>query len=155
MSTKDLIGIGFVIFASLSTQLPHMLFRHHPKFTGAQLAEKYPELAWLRFAYPVLSVLWFLIFGALPIFLIVTSTFEQFLLFSPFQSIIYIMGGAIGSLSILHGLLGLITNVCPLPRKRGRLYVYDEAMQPMALLLMAAGVFVIIIALGMIYFYVL
>ncbi len=88
-------------------------------------------------------------------FMIVTSTFELFLLFSPFQSIIYIMGGAIGSLSILHGLLGLITNVCPLPRKRGRLYVYDEAMQPMALLLMAAGVFVIIIALGMIYFYVL
>lgn len=151
MSIKELIGIGFVIFASLSIQLPQVMFRHHPKLTGAELAEKYPELAWVRFAYPILSILWFLIFGCIPILYLIISNFE---LFAPFQAILYVLGGVIASISILHGLLGLITNVCPIPRKRNRLYVYDEEMQPTALLLMAAGVFVIIIALAMIYFYV-
>ena len=85
-------------------------------------------------------------------FFIISSSFTQF---APFQAVMYILGGAIGSTSILHGLLGLITNVCPIPRKRNRLYVYDEDMQSTALLLMAAGVFVIIIALAMIVFYVM
>ena len=152
MNTKELIGMGFVIFASLSTQLPHVLFKHQPKMTGVELAEKYPEIAWLRFSYPILSVLWFLIFGGIPLFFMFSSAFEAFL---PFQAIMYVLGGAIASISILHGLLGLISNVCPITRKRSRLYVYDEEMQPTALLLMAAGVFVIIIALAMIYFYVL
>ena len=151
MDTKEMIGLGFVILASLSTQLPHVLFKHHPKMTGAELAERYPELAWLRFSYPILSVLWFLIFGAVPLFFIFSSTFESFI---PFQATMYVLGGAIASISILHGLLGLITNVCPISRKRSRLYVYDEDMQPTALLLVAAGVFVIIIALTTIYFYV-
>lgn len=151
MNTKEMIGLVFVILASLSTQLPHVLFKHHPKMTGAELAEKYPELAWLRFSYPLLSVIWFLIFGGVPLFLMFGSTFLSFI---PLQAMIYVLGGAIGSISILHGLLGLITNVCPIPRKRSRLYVYEDDMQPTALLLMAAGVFVIIIALAMIYFYV-
>jgi hypothetical protein len=64
----------------------------------------------------------------------------------------YILGGAIGSTSILHGLLGLVTNVCPIPQKRNRLYVYDEDMFTNALLLMAAGVFVIVVAFAMIFF---
>ena len=67
----------------------------------------------------------------------------------------YILGGAIGSQSILHGLLALISNVCPIPQKRARLYVYDEDIQTTALLIMAVGVFVVIIALAMINFYVL
>jgi len=152
MNTKELIGMGFVLFSVLTMQLPHVLFRHHPKLTGAELAEKYPEFAWLRFSYPILSIIWFLIFGGIPIFFVIRSDFGQV---TPFQIISYILGGAIGSISILHGFLGLITNVCPITRKQSRQYVYDEEMQPIALLLMATGVFVVVIALAMIYFYVL
>lgn len=152
METKLMIGMGFVVFASLTTQLPHAMFRHYPKVTGGDLAEQHPELAWIRVAYPILSILWFLFFGFLPIYLMINTTTENLI---PFQATLYILGGAIGSISILHGLFGLVTNVCPIPRKRNRLYVYDEDMQTMALLLMAAGVFVIVIALAMISLYVL
>ena len=31
MNIKELIGFGFVVFASLSTQLPHVLFKVLPK----------------------------------------------------------------------------------------------------------------------------
>lgn len=147
-----MVGLGFIIFASLTTQLPYVMFRHYPRMTGSELAEQYPELAWIRAAYPILSILWFLVFGFGPIYLMIRFGFDMLV---PFQATIYILAGTIGSTSILHGLLGLVTNVCPIPRKRGHLYVYDEEMYANALLLMAAGVIVIIIALVMIFFYVL
>jgi hypothetical protein len=152
MDNKMLIGIGFVIFATLSTQLNMVMFRHYPKITGSELAEQHPELAWITIAYPILSIIWFLIFGMLPIYLMISSASSSFM---PFQATLYILGGAIGSISILHGLLGFLTNVFPIPRKRNRLYVYDDDMQMTAMLLLATGIFVIIIALATIYFYVL
>ena len=152
MSTKEWIGIGFVILASITTQVPQVLFKHHLKLSGKELAENYPELAWIRISYPILAMLWFFVFGVGPLFLLFTSSYLQAI---PFQATVYILGAAIGSLSILNGGLALITNVCPIPKKRNRQYVYDEDMQPTALLIMAVGVFVIIIALAMIYFYVL
>jgi len=153
MEFSTLLGIGYIIFASLSAQLPHVLFRHYPKMTGSELAEKYPELAWLRFSYPILSVLWFLAFGGIPMFLMITTI--PFGAAESFQSVIYVLGAAIGSISILHGGLALLTRVCPLAHKRYRLYVYDDDMQPMALLILAMGVFVIIVAMAMIFIYVL
>ncbi len=147
-----MIGIGFVIFASLSTQINMVMFRHYHKITGSELAEQHPELAWIPFAYPILSIIWFLIFGVLPIYLMISSASSSFM---PFQATLYILGGAIGSISILHGLLGLITNVFPIPSKRNRLYVYDDDMQMAAMQLLSVGIFVIIIALATIYFYVL
>jgi len=152
MDAKILIGMGFVIFSSLTTQLTIVIFRHYPKMNGSELAEQYPDLSWIRMGYPVLSILWFMIFGLLPILLLIRSAPVSLM---PFQGTLYILGGAIGSTSILHGLLGLITNVYPIPRKHNRQYVYDENMQSMALLLMATGVIVIIIALSMIVFYVI
>lgn len=152
MESKLLIGMGFIVFASLTTQLSGIIFRHYPKMTGGELAEQYPELAWMPVAYPVLSVLWFLIFGFAPIYLMINSELGFMI---PFQASIYILGGAIGSTSILQGLFGLISKICPLPHKRNRLYVFDEDMRTPALLLMVAGVFMIIVALAMIYFYVL
>jgi hypothetical protein len=153
MEFSTLLSFGYIIFASLSVQLPHVLFRHYPKMTGRELADQYPELAWLRFSYPVLSVLWFLAFGGIPLFLMITAT--SFGAAQSFQSVFYILGAAIGSNSILHGGLALLTNVCPLPQKRQRLYVYDEEMQPTALIILAMGVFVIIVAMATIYFYIL
>ena len=152
MDVKLLIGFGFIIFASLTTQLPHIMFRHIPKMTGRELAIQHPQLSWIQILYPIFSVLWFVIFGFVPIYFLLRS---ETMLSLPFQATFFILGGAIGSISILHGLFGLFTNVCPIPRKRNRLYIYDEDIQTMALLLMAAGVFVIIIALAMIYFYVI
>ena len=149
MDTKMMVGLGFMIFASLTTQLPYVMFRHHPKLSGSELAGQHPELAWIRIVYPILSILWFLVFGLVPLFWIMRSVSD---LLVPFQATFYILGGAIGSTSILHGILGLVTNVCPIPRKRGALYVHDEGMYSNALLLMAAGIFVIIIALAMIFF---
>jgi hypothetical protein len=153
MEISEMIGLGYVVFATLTTQLPHVLFRHHSKMTGAELAEKYPKLAWLRYTYPVSSVLWFLVFGGIPIFLmIITAPFGEE---AVFLATIYILGATIGSMSILHGGISLLTNVCPLPRKRNRLYVYDEDMQPTAFMILAMGLFVIIIAMVMVYFYVI
>ena len=62
---------------------------------------------------------------------------------------------SIGSMSILLGGIALLTNVIPLPKKRGTLFVYDENMQPTALMILALGLFVIIVAMAVIYFYVL
>ncbi len=152
MNTKELIGIGFVVLASLTTQLPQVLFRQHPKLSGKELAEKFPELAWIRFSYPILTILWFIVFGMVPIFLLFSSDFMQMI---PFQATVYFLGAAIGSLSILNGGLALVTNVCPIPQRRNRQYVYDEDMQPTALLIMAVGVFVISVALSMIIFFVM
>jgi len=152
MDSKMLIGIGFVVFASLSTQLNMVMFRHYPKITGSELAKQHPELTWITIAYPILSIVWFLIFGMLPIYLTISSASDSFM---PFQVTLYILGGAIGSISILHGFLGLLTNVFPIPRKRNRLYVYNDDLQMTAMLLLATGIFVIIIALATIYFYVL
>lgn len=149
MDTKLALGIGFVILASLTTQLPHVIFRHQNKMTGRELAENYPALAWIRFTYPILSIIWFLVFGVAPIFLMINFTFDAIL---PFQLVLFILGAAIGSLSILHGGLALITNVCPLPQKQNRKYVYEEEMRTNALLMISTGIFMVIIALAMIYY---
>ena len=151
METKALIGMGFIVLASLTIQIPQLMFRYHRKMSGSELAEEYPDVAWIQIGYPVLAVLWFLLFGGVPIFLMINST-NLLVVFS--ETIFYILGAVIGSQSILNGGLALLTHVCPIPRKRNRLYVYDEDMLPTALLIMAVGVFVIIIALAMIYFYV-
>jgi len=152
MDSKMLIGIGFVIFSTLSTQLNMVMFHHYPKITASELSELHPELAWITFVYPIFSIIWFLIFGMLPIYLMITSASDSL---APFPAILFILGGAIGSTSILHGLFGLLTNLFPIPRKRNRLYVYGENLHKSALLLMAIGIFVIIIALATIYYYVL
>jgi hypothetical protein len=152
METSTIIGIGYIIFATLSAQLPFVLFRHHPKMTGSQLAEAHPGLAWLRYSYPLLSTIWVLAFGGISFYLMFTMR-----LFEPVevsQAVFYILGAAIGSTSILHGGLALLTRVCPLPRRRGHLFVYDDDMQFNALMIMAMGIFVIIVAMAMIYFYV-
>ena len=153
MEISEMIGLGFVILATLSTQLPHMIFRHHPKMTGAELAEKYPKVTWLRFSFPVLSVVWFLVVGGIPIFLMIFTT--PFGAEVAYQVTMYILGASIGSMSILLGGIALLTNVFPLPKKRGTLFVYDENMQPTALMILALGLFIIIVAMAVIYFYVL
>lgn len=151
METKALIGVGFIVFASLTIQIPQLIFRYHIKMTGNKLAEEYPDVAWIRIGYPILAILWFLLFGGLPLFLMMNSTILRIV---PFETILYVLGAAIGSQSILNGGLAFITHVCPIPQKRNRLYVYDEEMRPTALLIMAVGVFVIVIALAMVNFYV-
>lgn len=153
MEISEIIGLGYVIFASLSAQLPHVLFRHYPKMTGSELAEEYPKLAWLHLGYPILSVVWFVAFGGIPLFIAIV--FTPFSAAESFQSTFYILGAAIGSISVLHGGLALSTRVCPLPRKRSRLYVYDDEIQTNALLILAMGIFVVMIAIAMILFYVL
>jgi len=152
METKILIGVGFIVFASLTVQIPQLMFRYHRKLSGNELAAEYPDVAWIRIGYPVLAILWFFIFGGLPIFLIVNP---NVLHIAPNEIIFYVLGAVIGSQSILNGGMAFITHVCPIPQKRNRLYVYDEEMMPTALLIMAVGVFVIIIALATIYFYVI
>ena len=149
METRDIIGLVYLIFAAMSVYAPYVMLQGRPRWTGRQLAAAYPELNWIRFGYPAAYIGWILtLFGG---YFWLGNSSNWFAQLSP-SGIFFIMGAAFSTLSIINGVFTLISGACPLPRRRGMLFIYDDDLQPTGFLLIAIGLVISLAGLAVVFF---
>lgn len=128
--TLVMLGAGvFFVLGAAAMYSPVYLFDHSDRMSGAELGRRYPQFAWMRVGYPLLTLGLFAIaiwFG--------TD------LFADGERIFYMGGALFFSVPILNGAIGLLTGVCPFFGEFRYLYVRDNHVLKVSLKLIVFGV---------------